>query len=279
MTGGERDEPAAQGGADSPGSRRGMSYESVAGRRAKAWWARPETRGILLIWLVLTVLLVLFSFVPARLMGKPASPTKHAIEATMTVFTLAASPVMALVWAIGIYSLIRWRHRGEGPPPEDGPALRNNRGATTLWMGLSSVLCVFLLVWGLAAMQAVQAPASAADPLVVDVTAQQWVWNFSYPQQGHIESDQLYLPQGRPVVFHVRSLDVIHSFWVVQMGVKVDANPGETTVSSVVPTKLGRFDIRCAELCGLLHADMETSVHVVPAADFRTWVTTNGGHV
>ena len=81
----------------------------------------------------------------------------------------------------------------------------------------------------------------------------------------------------RPVVFHVTSKDVIHSFWVVQMGIKVDANPGEQTQTSVVPDKLGRFDIRCAELCGLLHADMETYAHVVTPTAFAQWVTANGG--
>ncbi len=92
---------------------------------------------------------------------------------------------------------------------------------------MSSVLCAFLLIWGLAEEAAVATPATAANPLVVNVTGQQWVWTFSYPGQGDIESDQLYLPLDRPVVFHVTSKDVIHSFWVVQMGIKVDANPGE----------------------------------------------------
>jgi cytochrome c oxidase subunit 2 len=142
---------------------------------------------------------------------------------------------------------------------------------------VSSVLCLFLLVWGFVEVQAVATSASASDAVVVDVTGQQWVWTFSYPQEGNLESDQLYLPVNRPVIFHVTSKDVIHSFWVVQMGIKVDANPGETTQTSVTPDRLGRFDIRCAELCGLLHADMETSVHVVSPTDFRSWLRSNGG--
>jgi cytochrome c oxidase subunit 2 len=233
-------------------------------------------RGVFVIWLVLTVLLCLFSFVPARLMGTPASPTKQAVETTMTVFTLAASPVAALVWAIALYSLIRWRHRGAGPPP-DGPALRTSTPASALWLGLSSVLCLFLVVWGFVEMQSVAASASEPDPLVVDVTGQQWVWDFSYPGQGGVESDQLYLPVDRPVVFHVTSKDVIHSFWVVQLGIKVDANPGQVTQTSVTPDRIGVYDVRCAELCGLLHADMETQAHVVSAPDFTSWLRATGG--
>ncbi len=81
--------------------------------------------------------------------------------------------------------------------------------------------------------------------------------------------DELYLPVNRPVVFRVTSEDVIHSFWVVQMGIKVDATPGETTTTEVTPDKLGIFDVRCAELCGLLHADMETDGSRREGSEFR----------
>ncbi|MDT4892765.1 MAG: cytochrome c oxidase subunit [Pseudonocardiales bacterium] len=256
-----------------------MTTSAEFGVRARRWSRRPETRGIFLLWTALTVVLVAFAFVPSHIMGPPASPTMRAVEDTMTVFSIAAAPVAAIVWAIVLYSLLKWRHRGEGPPPEDGPAIRSNGPVTTLWLVVSSVLCMFLLVWGLAEMQAVANPASSApSPLVVNVTGQQWVWTFSYPQNGNVESDQLFLPKDRVVVFHVTSKDVIHSFWIVQLGVKVDANPGETTDTRVVPDRLGVFDIRCAELCGLLHADMETSAHVVSSADFSSWVTTQAGH-
>jgi cytochrome c oxidase subunit 2 len=256
-----------------------MSTGAEFGERARRWSRRPETRGIFLLWTALTVALVAFAFVPSRIMGPPASSTMRAVEETMTVFSIAAAPVAAIVWAISLYSLLKWRHRGAGPPPEDGPAIRSNGPVTTLWLVISSVLCALLLIWGLAEMEAVGDPASsAAAPLVVDVTGQQWVWTFSYPQDGNVESDQLYLPKNRLVVFNVTSEDVIHSFWIVQMGVKVDANPGATTEIRVVPDKLGVFDIRCAELCGLLHADMETSAHVVTSDDFASWVTAQGGH-
>jgi cytochrome c oxidase subunit 2 len=252
-----------------------MSAESIVASPKRR--RRDEVRHIAWLWLGLTILLVLFSiWVPARLMGPPASPTMRAVESTMTVFSIAASPVAALVWAIAIYSLFRWKSRGE--PTEDGPPFRGNGPVTASWAIVSSVLCVFLLIWGLAEMTSTTSPAEASNPLVVNVTGQQWVWTFSYPDQGDVESDQLYLPLNRPVVFHVSSRDVIHSFWVVQMGIKVDANPGVTTKTSVTPDKLGVFDIRCAELCGLRHADMETSAHVVNPADFAAWITQNGGH-
>ena len=193
----------------------------------------------------------------------------------MTVFTLAAAPVAALVWAVAIYSLIGWRHRGAGPPtdrrarharprPDHGPVGGAVVGAVPLPADLGH------------RRDAGGRVVRHRDPWSSNVTGQQWVWTFSYPQQGGIESDQLYLPVNRPVVFHVTSDDVIHSFWVVQMGIKVDANPGPGHQATVTPTGSGTFDVRCAELCGLLHADMETSVHVVDAQDFQSWLRSNG---
>ncbi len=259
-----------------PLTRRGFTSD-----RVYVWLHRPATRHVLLLWAVLTIALVFFAFVPARIMGPPASPTKRAVEDTMTVFSIAAAPVAAVVWSIALYSLIAWRRKGAtGPDVEDGPAMRGSRSpATVVWLILSSVLCVLMLIWGLAEIQKVNASATSRDPLIVDVTGQQWVWTFSYPQEGNIESDQLYMPVNRPVVFYVHSEDVIHSFWVVQLGIKVDANPGETTKTSVLPDKIGTYDVRCAELCGLLHADMETHAHVVSASNFSGWVTATGGHV
>jgi cytochrome c oxidase subunit 2 len=248
--------------------------------RFNVWLRQPATRHVAAIWLTLTALLVLFAWVPARIMGPPASPTKSAVEDTMTVFTIAAAPVAGLVWAVALYSLLKWRRKGSiGPDDQDGPAMRGSRSpATTVWLLASSLLCVFMLIWGLGEIQKVNASAAASDPLVVNVTGQQWVWSFSYPQNGNVQSDELYLPVNRPVVFYVHSNDVVHSFWVVQLGIKIDANPGMTTKTSVLPNLVGVYDVRCAELCGLLHADMETQAHVVTQSDFSTWLTNNGGH-
>lgn len=256
-----------------------MTIPAQVGGRLRSWLNRPETRGVLYIWAVMTAALVVFSvYVPARLMGPAASPTMRAVENTMTVFTIAASPVAAAVWSVALYSLFAWRHRGTEQPQTDGPPIRGNTPVTAIWLVLSSLLCVFLLIWGLAAMQSVTAAGAGRLPLKIDVTGQQWVWSFSYPDDGKVESDELYLPVDQPVVFHISSKDVIHSFWVVDMGIKVDANPGEITTTSVTPNKLGTFVVRCAELCGLLHADMESTVHVVSKRAFATWLTAHGGH-
>jgi cytochrome c oxidase subunit 2 len=235
-------------------------------------------RSILAIWAVLTAALEVFAlFVPAHLMGAPASKLMVDIENSVTVFSVAAAPVMAVPWSIALYSVLRWRHRGAGPPTQDGPPLRGNTAAMVTWLVVSSVLCLFLFIWGAVELQSNSAAAAAPDGLVVDVTGQQWLWTFSYPGARGYTSNELYLPVNRPVTFDVTSEDVVHSFWIVEMGAKVDANPGEITSVSVTPDKLGTFTVRCAELCGIYHSYMDARVNVVSDADFQSWLSAHSG--
>lgn len=254
-----------------------MSETPTTEPRAR-WWESRDVRIIAAMWAVFTVLGLVFALiVPHHLMGSPASNTMTEVERTFTVFSVASAPVAAVVWALALYSLWRWRRRGDWAPEDpDGPAVRGHGWTTGLWMFGSSALCLFLLIWGLAALTSVDSPANASSAMVVDVTGQQWVWTFTYPDNGNVESDQLYLPVDRPVVFRVTSNDVIHSFWVPEMGIKVDANPGMTTTTQTTPDRLGTYHVKCAELCGLLHADMETNAHVVTSQAFDTWAASLG---
>ena len=242
----------------------------------RRWRGQNPVAPIVIIWAVLTIVLELFAiFVPARLMGVAASKDMTEIKLSVTVFSIAAAPVAAIVWAIALYSLLRWRHRGPEAPARDGPPIRGNTPVQIIWVLVSSALCLFLLIWGLVAMQATTSTPNGA--MVVYVTGQQWLWTFSYPGAGGVTSNVLYLPVNRPVEFDVTSLDVVHSFWIVQMGIKIDANPGEITQIGVTPDRLGTFNARCAELCGIYHSYMQAQVRVVSAAAFRSWLHVNGG--
>jgi cytochrome c oxidase subunit 2 len=261
-------------------------------RAAVRAWRRPPVLPILVIWAVMTALLVWFALVvPDRLLGMAASPTMVEVKATFKVFTLASAPVAAMVWSIMVYSIVKWRYRGDGPPPDTAPAMRENPRLQVIWLVVSSLLCLFLLVWGLVVLQPPGSEVNASTPpLVVNVTGQQWVWSFDYPTDtgwlagtpaaaNHLaihQSTDLYLPVNQRVLFRITSKDVVHSFWIVQMATKVDANPGATTTASVTPDVIGTFTIRCAELCGLYHSEMQTTVHVVSQADFQTWLQQNG---
>jgi cytochrome c oxidase subunit 2 len=240
----------------------------------KPFFSRPSGK-VFIIWLVLTAVgVVIGVFLPKHIMPNMLSVQGHTVVVTIVLFTVLAAPVAAVVYAICIYSLLGWRHRGnQDEPPPDGPPLRGNGPVTITWLVVSSVLCLVLLVWGLGQFTAEQTPQPNA--LQVNVTGQQWLWTFTYPGTG-VSSRVLVLPVNRPVQFNVTSVDVTHGFWVPSFGVQVDANPGEVTVIEATTNKLGNFEIHCSQLCGLYHSFMWTSGSVVTSASFSQWLQSQG---
>ena len=194
----------------------------------------------------------------------------------------------AVTAAILLYSLFGGgRVTGDTPPLQDSPAIRTNAIGVTLWIAVTSLLAAFLVIWGLVELATITSYAygstpanqqpNAEKPIDINVTGQQWVWTFAYPDSGNLTTSALVVPIDTPLYFNVTSLDVVHSFWVVEMGIKIDANPGAITNTGVTPTKLGTFNIRCAELCGLHHAYMETTITVVTKDQYQQWLRENGG--
>jgi len=259
--------------------------------RVRNWLRRPYARHILIWTVVIGFLLLPLAWLILAAMnqtGAPASEIMKDIEQTVFVFTLVSIPITAFVFAVLLYSLIGWKHvSGDEPPMQESPAIRSNRIGVVLWAVVSSALAFFLVVWGLVELAQITANSYgtiSADEqpgqersVIVNVTGQQWVWTFAYPQHDGIVSNVLYLPVDRPVYFNVTSKDVIHNFWLVELGVKIDANPGAITQTGVTPNKLGTFNLRCAELCGMHHAYMETDIRVVTQEEFNSWTREMGG--
>ena len=191
-----------------------------------------------------------------------------------------AAPVMALVLIYGVYAMIVWRYR-EGDE-EDGPPIHGNTRISVTWIAVTSAIVLSLAVFGTVELVK-PAGAGAGEgntpiwkpgggtPLQVQVLGQQWRFTYRYPQFGGFETTSLVLPVGQNVQFNVTSLDVIHSFWAYQLGVKADANPGVNNVAYTKPEHTGKVQVRCAELCGLWHADMTTVGQVVSVSAFNGW--------
>jgi cytochrome c oxidase subunit II len=222
------------------------------------------------MWGIGTIVAILLSlWAPGHFMPRSMSGNMHLTILTMVVFSVAAAPVVAGVYAIAIYAIRTWGWKGDDiPPPAE--QVRDNPKMVTTWLVASTVLTVFLLVWGLAALS-YDNSSTGKNPLVVDVTGQQWLWSFSYPGT-HVQSNELYLPVNREVEFRVTSEDVTHGFWIVNMGVQVDANPGTITTIHTTPNRLGDFTIRCEQFCGLNHAFMDADGHVVTSSQFNSWL-------
>jgi cytochrome c oxidase subunit 2 len=217
------------------------------------------------------------SWLYPRWMPEIMSTDMKAIERLMVVFTIISAPVCGLVLSIATYT---FRHgvRGNTPPPE-GPAVRSNRLGISVFSAVAGALTLTAVIYGITEMNsgALAAERDAKEAMVVEVTGNQWVWSFKYPDLG-VESNVLNLPVGKPVKFIIQSADVNHSFWPVQLGIKADANAVAPVQVNTTPTKIGHIDVKCAELCGLYHAYMETDGNVMTESDFNTWVNENGGH-
>lgn len=225
-------------------------------------------RRIILIWVIATVIgiaVVLQVHLPTH----EASGQAADVTYTLAVFTVLAVPIFMLVIVFGGYSVFAFRSRGM--PTEDGAPIRGNTVIQTLWIIVSGLLCLGLVVYGLVYLQRVSY-AAPSGALVVKVTGEQWQWHYTYPQYGGVQSTTLMLPLNQPVEFDVTSLDVDHSFWIHAFGVKIDAIPGETTTTVTTPNRLGTYDVRCVELCGLYHAYMQGSVTVVNQKAFAFWI-------
>ena len=243
-------------------------------------------RRIFLIWVVLAVIADVLIWVvwrPHMPPGQLSSSAEHQ-QVDIAVLVMAAAPVMLFVWVYFGYALTNWRHRAGDD--DDGPPIFGHTGIQATWIIGTSVIVLAAFVFGTvelivpAGAGAGEGPLPVWKPsgnnsLQVQVIAQQWVFTYRYPQFGGMETTQLVLPENRNVEFHVTSLDVIHSFWAYQLGVKADANPAVDNVAYTKPEHLGGFTVRCNELCGIWHGAMYNYGKVVSAADFQTWATTS----
>jgi cytochrome c oxidase subunit 2 len=236
---------------------------------------------IFLPWLVLSLaadLIIYFVWGP-HLPPGTMSTSAASQQFDIKVMAVMAAPVMLFVLIYFGYALVVWRAR-DGDE-EDGPPLHGNTRIQASWIVVTSVIVLSLFVFGtyeLVTPQGAGAGEGASpiwrpngSPLQVQVIAQQWRFSYRYPQYGGFETTDLVLPVGQFIEFHVTSIDVIHSFWAYQLGVKADANPGVDNVAYTKINRTGTITIRCAELCGLWHGAMYDYGRVVPAAAFQSW--------
>jgi cytochrome c oxidase subunit 2 len=241
---------------------------------------------IAIAWAILTVIAVPLVIWVA---GPHIPPyTGHSLQSsdqhTVNVVLLTlAIPVIALIWVYFGYAVSFFRQRG--PEIVDGPPLTADPRIQITWLVVTSIMVLGLATYGTIGLyndahgagggqgpNPLSTPPPGSDPLQVQVIGQQWLWSFRYPSYGGVETATLEIPVNRWVAFHVTSLDVDHSFWAYELGVKADAIPGSDNVAYVKATNTGQFQVRCAELCGLWHGHMNTYGHVVSSSAFTSWI-------
>lgn len=218
--------------------------------------------------------------------GMQEGATKQG-EATFRLwqaFMLAAIPVALIVYLLIAWCLVRYRRRAGDDPQALGRQFRERWSVEIAYTSIPILIVVGLFVLATRTGSTVDAVAAEPD-LRVNVEAYAWGWRFAYPEQGvevvsqpsgeGVPGPVMVLPRGATVRIVLTSNDVIHSFWVPGFLYKHDAIPGRTFEFDLTPTRPGTYDGECAEFCGLNHAYMTFSVHVVGEDEFEAWVARN----
>jgi cytochrome c oxidase subunit 2 len=194
-------------------------------------------------------------------------------RATLSVYSIITWTTVViglLVFVLLAIVLLRFRAR-----PGDRTLPRQVRGHTLLEIAWTIGPALALLIIAIPTIQIVfrtQTAATPPDALQVVVRGWQWWWEFRYPELGVVTANELHLPAGRPVVLRLEGPDVIHSFWVPQLGGKRDVIPGRLNRITMTPEAPGEYWGQCAVFCGASHANMGLRVFVRTAGDFDAWV-------
>jgi cytochrome c oxidase subunit 2 len=195
----------------------------------------------------------------------------RAIIHVYAIVTWTTVIIGTIVFVLLATVIVRFRARR----PDDGALPAQTRGHTALEIGWTIGPALALLIIAIPTIQIVfrtQTAATPADAVQVTVRGYQWWWEFRYPQLEVVTANELHLPAGRRVVLRLDGPDVIHSFWVPQLGGKRDVIPGRLNQITLVPEQPGEYWGQCAEFCGASHANMGMRVVVQSPADFDRWV-------
>jgi cytochrome c oxidase subunit 2 len=159
-----------------------------------------------------------------------------------------------------------------GEELKDGPPIHGNTRLEIIWTAIPAILLVALCSYSYVVLTDIE--EADANALAVRVVGEQFTWTFYYRDASgqEVASPQLYVPRGQQVNFTIQSLDVIHDFWVPAFRMKIDAVPGVDTNLRITPKTNGEYPVVCAELCGIGHAVMRQTAHVVDPPAFEQWL-------
>lgn len=182
--------------------------------------------------------------------------------------------VMALVLAtvFTLFARFVWKYRASNQPTDGFPEdVHGNKKLELTWTFIPIILLAILAVPTIFITYD-QSPYIQAEKkekgINIEVTGEQFAWHFKY-ENGEEETGKLYIPSGEDVYFHLKSKDVIHSFWVPPLGGKVDVMPDKTLVYKIKNPEEGQYLGKCAEYCGVAHADMTFEVNVVSKSAYK----------
>jgi cytochrome c oxidase subunit 2 len=230
---------------------------------------QPRRRAPAVRWLAVTAIVL------AAAGCTPRSVTEQgrAVYDLYNLFLYIAAVVFVIVSALVIWSVVRYRRRGDELPTQTHGSNR----LEIAWTLIPTVIVLVLFVFTIQAQNKVLDHSGQAD-VNVTVTAFQWSWRFTYEGTGAEvlgtpeTVPEMVLPVGQRVRVKLVSADVVHSFYVPQTLFKRQAIPGTVNQFDLTFDKVGLYHGQCTQFCGLQHTDMTYRVRVVTQGEYQTWL-------
>jgi cytochrome c oxidase subunit 2 len=186
-------------------------------------------------------------------------------------FTLAVCLVIFFVVTGLLFTVIAKFKTAENDDGSEPKQTAGNIKLEIIWTAIPFLIVVVLGVLTVIVMVIVNPTAGAKKPDLI-VVGHQWWWEYQYPKYGVTTANEFYLPVDKNALIEVRAADVVHSFWVVAFGQKMDAIPGHPNTMWIQPKKKGLFLGTCSEYCGAQHGLMRIMANVVSQEDFDAWI-------
>jgi cytochrome c oxidase subunit 2 len=222
------------------------------------------------VWIVLSILGIIL-VEQLQIMPVIASREAEIENRAFVILTASSVPVLLFVVVGLVYTALRFRASKATATDRmtDGPAIHGHLPTQAAWVIVSFILVLGLFGYG--ALGLVEIRGAQTADFEVHVRAEQWAWHYQYANGA--TTTELHIPVDRRVHLILNSDDVIHSFWVPAFGVKQDVVPGHPTQIYTTATHSGTFPGMCAELCGLGHTGMTTTVVVSDQAALDAWLS------
>jgi cytochrome c oxidase subunit II len=194
-----------------------------------------------------------------------ASNLAGKVDGVLLTITLLSLFFFVLITVILIVFAVKYRRKRDD---EETPYITGSEPLEIIWTVIPSILLIALFVYGFVVYKEMRNPP--ADAVDITVTGKQWLWTFDY-YNGKKTLNELYVEQNIPVRMVMISDDVLHSFFIPGFRVKQDLLPGRYVQLWFTPTKIGTFDIFCAEYCGTGHSVMLGKVNVLSPEAYDIW--------
>ena len=220
-------------------------------------------------------LIVGLGLVAAALIATPAGAwllhpaTPVAREVRTLFYKAVAVTAFFFILAEGLLLVAVLRFRAK--PGVPAAKWHENFKLEIVWTAIPTIAMVILSGPAFTTMKYME--TTPKSELQIEVVGHQWFWEYRYPKYGVIFANEpLVVPAGKIVAANVTSIDVVHSWFVPDFGIKMDANPGRINHVWFQVERTGTFQGQCAELCGVLHGQMFITVNVVTPEEFERWI-------